>query len=51
MEGPYVLRRNIGEGCYELSIVDGDSLFQVNVRYLKIWQVPVLGGHTLLSEA
>ena len=45
-EGPYVVKADVGKGCYDLTTPDGEDLFRVNAKYLKPWRDPVEGGHT-----
>ena len=35
-EAPYVIHENVGNGCYDLINVDGEDVFRVNAKYLKI---------------
>ena len=35
-EGPYVIKADIGKGCYDLATPDGEDLFRVNAKYLKL---------------
>ena len=44
-EGPYLIRADVGLGCYDLSMPDGGELFQINAKYLKPWRDPAEGGH------
>ena len=44
-EGPYVIKADVGKGCYDLTTPDGKDLFRVNAKYLQLWRDPVEGGH------
>lgn len=40
-ESPFVIHKNVGKGCYDLKMVNGDYVFRVNAKVLKIWHVPI----------
>ena len=44
-EGPYVIKYDVGKGCYDLTSPNGEDLFRVNAKYLKLWRDPIEGGH------
>lgn len=29
--------------------MEGDEVFQLNVRFLKLWRDPIVGGHLVLT--
>ena len=45
-KSPYMIKTDVGKGCYDLTTPDGVDLFRFNARYLKLWRDPVEGGHT-----
>lgn len=45
-DGPYMIFSDMGKGCYNLVIIDGDNTFRVNVKYLKLWRDSIASGHT-----
>ena len=44
-EGPYVIKVDVGKDCYDLTTPDGEDLFRVKAKYLKLCRDPVEGGH------
>ena len=44
-EGLYVVKTGVGKGCYDLTTPDGEDLFRVNAKYLKLLRDPIEGGH------
>ena len=46
-EGPYLIKADVGHGCYDLSTPDGEDLFRINAKYLKPSRDPAEGGHVL----
>ena len=42
-----MIKTDVGKGFYDLATPDGEDLFRVNAKYLKLWRDPVEGGHVL----
>ena len=47
-EGPYLIKDDVGRGCYDLSTPDGEELFRINAKYLKPWCDPAEGVHVFI---
>lgn len=44
-EGPFVIHKNVENGCYDLKMIDGGNVFPVNAKFLKLRRYPIARGH------
>lgn len=45
-EGPSIIHKDVGNGCYDRTIVEGDDVLPVNAKFLKLWCDPIEGGYS-----